>query len=61
MTEEDAYLEFSTLIETPQLRNLYYYQSYIQFIDPSVESPETYESIVCGIDYDLLKVPKLGE
>ena len=42
----------STTIETPFVKNLGYYQSYIQLVDPaaSSETEEVYESVVCGIE-----------
>ena len=53
-TEDDLYLLFFTEIEARMTKNLHFYQSYVQFVDPdrSTDSDEFYESIVCTIEND---------
>jgi len=43
---------FTTIIETPMVKNLRYYQSYVQFVDAvnSTTDKEYFESEVCGIE-----------
>ena len=41
----------STVIQTPSVKNLHLYQSYVQFlVDPTATDAAEYESVVCGIE-----------
>ena len=45
----DIEFVMTTEIETPSVKNLHLYQSYIQFVDSAVSQSTKYESVVCGI------------
>ena len=48
---EDIELVMSTVIQTPSVKNLHLYQSYIQFVvDPTATGATQFETIVCGIE-----------
>ena len=49
---DEFYLIFSTEIQAVQLKNLHYYQSYVQFIDPIrlINDVDFYESVICSIE-----------